>query len=53
MPPCSKLTCRPPTLTLASDTVPAGKRRLSAPNRPCARLVKMMATPMVAIIGAK
>ena len=37
----------------SSDTVPAGKRRFSAPKMPCMVLLIAMPTPMVAIIGIR
>jgi len=53
MPSSSAVRCRPPSESDSSDTVPAGKRRFSAPKMPCMVLLIAMPTPMVAIIGIR
>ncbi len=49
----SMLICTGPRCSWRSGTTSDGKRRFSAPNRPCAALLKKMATPIVAIIGIR
>ncbi len=53
MPSSSAVMSTPPSDRLRCDTSPAGKRMFCAPKTPCTTLVRIMPTPMVAIIGIR
>ena len=53
MPSSSTVTWMPANTSASSGMVPGGKRRFSAPKMPWMPLFRMMATPMVAIIGIR
>src|SRR5574340_812578 len=53
IPSSSAVTSTPPKLSVRSGSNPAGNRMFCAPKIPCTALVRMMPTPIVAIIGIR